>query len=181
MDDFTSIGNFTSLEKVMQVSNGPGAVSQSEILLDLQQVSINVCTGHYVPQLAKKIHYYNKAHWNSIINLRGFMVGNAVTDNYYDSIGTVTYCWSHSMISDKTYKSIMKDCTFTEEKSSARCDVAAKKTLLHRRVSGYDTCTENYAERYYNWPDVQKAMHANTTGIPYNGLLVFSQVLQFII
>ncbi|KAE8687661.1 Serine carboxypeptidase 24 [Hibiscus syriacus] len=172
---------------------------------DLQAPGIYIAgesyAGHYVPQLAKKIHDYNKAHSNSIINLRGFMVGNAVTDNYFDSIGTVTYWWSHSMISDKTYKTIMKDCNFTEEKSSARCDDAVsyaikhefgnidqysiytpsclaltngsrqhirlKNTLLLRRGSGYDPCTENYAERYYNRPDVQKVMHANTTGIPY--------------
>ncbi|KAA3458021.1 serine carboxypeptidase 24-like isoform X1 [Gossypium australe] len=157
--------------------------------------------GHYVPQLAKKIHDYNKAHSNPIINLKGFMVGNAVTDNYYDSIGTVTFWWSHSMISDRTYKSIMKHCNFTAEKSSTRCDDAVSyainnefgdidqysiytpsclaltnksarhirlgNTLLHRQISGYDPCTENYAEKYYNRPDVQKAMHANTTGIPY--------------
>lgn len=128
-------------------------------------------------------------------------VGNAVTDNYYDSIGTVTYWWSHSMISDKTYKSILKHCNFTSDKSTKKCDDAVnyainhefgdidqysiytpaclaltnnsarhirlKNTLLHRPVSGYDPCTENYAEKYYNRPDVQKAMHANTTGIPY--------------
>ncbi|XP_021275754.1 serine carboxypeptidase 24 isoform X1 [Herrania umbratica] len=157
--------------------------------------------GHYVPQLAKKIHDYNKAYSHPIINLKGFIVGNAVTDNYYDSIGTVTFWWSHSMISDRTYKAIMKHCNFTAEKGSQKCDDAVsyamnhefgdidqysiytpsclvltndsarhirlKNTLFHRRVSGYDPCTENYAEKYYNRPDVQKAMHANTTGIPY--------------
>ncbi|OMO90861.1 Peptidase S10, serine carboxypeptidase [Corchorus olitorius] len=80
--------------------------------------------GHYVPQLAKKIHDYNKAYSRPIINLKGFMVGNAVTDNYYDSIGTVTFWWSHSMISDKTYKAILKHCNFTAEKSSKKCDDA---------------------------------------------------------
>jgi serine carboxypeptidase-like clade 2 len=34
-------------------------------------------------------------------------------------------------------------------------------------MSGYDPCTEKYAEIYYNRPDVQKALHANTTKIPY--------------
>ncbi|XVE97453.1 hypothetical protein REPUB_Repub03eG0021100 [Reevesia pubescens] len=157
--------------------------------------------GHYVPQLVKKIHDYNKAYSRPIINLKGFIVGNAVTDNYHDGIGTVTFWWSHSMISDRTYKAIIKYCNFTAEKSSEKCDDAVsyamnnefgdidqysiytpsclvltnnsarhirlKNTLLHRRVSGYDPCTENYAEKYYNRPDVQKAMHANTTGIPY--------------
>ncbi|GAV83208.1 Peptidase_S10 domain-containing protein [Cephalotus follicularis] len=157
--------------------------------------------GHYVPQLATKINDYNKNDANPIINLKGFIVGNAVTDNYYDSIGTVTFWWSHSMISDNSYRSILKQCNFSSDKSSPQCDDAVnyamnhefgdidqysiytpscmvphnntirslrlKSTLLRRRVSGYDPCTENYAEKYYNRPDVQKAMHANVTGIPY--------------
>ncbi|GKD01483.1 serine carboxypeptidase 24-like protein [Tanacetum coccineum] len=42
-----------------------------------------------------------------------------------------------------------------------------KNALLHGRVSGYDPCIENYAEKYFNHPDVQHAMHANVTGISY--------------
>lgn len=34
-------------------------------------------------------------------------------------------------------------------------------------VDQYDPCTENYAEIYYNRPEVQRAMHANHTVIPY--------------
>ncbi|KAH9806352.1 serine carboxypeptidase 24 [Citrus sinensis] len=134
--------------------------------------------GHYVPQLAKKIIDYNSAYSRPIINLKGFIVGNAVTDNYYDSIGTVTFWWTHSMISDKTYRSIINHCNFSAEKSSKKCDdtvnyamnhepMRLKNTLLRRRVSGYDPCTENYAEKYYNRQEVQKALHANVTGIPY--------------
>ncbi|KAH9806357.1 serine carboxypeptidase 24 [Citrus sinensis] len=131
--------------------------------------------GHYVPQLAKKIIDYNSAYSRPIINLKGFIVGNAVTDNYYDSIGTVTFWWTHSMISDKTYRSIINHCNFSAEKSSKKCDDTVnyamnhelKNTLLRRRVSGYDPCTENYAEKYYNRQEVQKALHANVTGIPY--------------
>ncbi|XP_017250276.1 serine carboxypeptidase 24 [Daucus carota subsp. sativus] len=156
--------------------------------------------GHYVPQLAEKIYDYNKATSQPAINLKGFIVGNAVTDNYYDNIGTVSYWWTHSVISDATYKWIMKSCDFKADKSSKECDKAVsyaldyefgdidpysiytpfckpnnssagslrlKNTLLRRRASGYDPCTENYAEIYYNRPDVQRALHANSTGIPY--------------
>ncbi|KAL4346024.1 hypothetical protein HN51_064168 [Arachis hypogaea] len=155
--------------------------------------------GHYVPQLAKKIYDYNKEHPN-IINLKGFIVGNAVTDNYYDSIGTVTYWWSHSMISDHSYKSIIKHCDFKAQNTSQECNDAVNyavnnefgnidqysiytptcpasqnsnlrrirlKTTMFHMISGYDPCTENYAEKYYNLPQVQKAMHANVTNIPY--------------
>ncbi|KAL0316512.1 UNVERIFIED_CONTAM: Serine carboxypeptidase 24 [Sesamum radiatum] len=157
--------------------------------------------GHYVPQLAKKIYDYNKRSSRPIINLKGFIVGNAVTDSYYDNIGTVTYWWSHSIISDQTYKSIMTSCNFRSTNTSQKCDDALnyamnhefgkidqysiytptcnssggqkkrspslKNTLISPRFSGYDPCTENYAEIYYNRPDVQKALHANSTGIPY--------------
>ncbi|KAG1326556.1 Serine carboxypeptidase 24 [Cocos nucifera] len=157
--------------------------------------------GHYVPQLAKKILDYNKASPEHFINLKGFIVGNAVTDYYYDSLGTVSYWWSHSMISDRTYRSILSYCNFTTTEGSHDCDrvinyavshefgdidqysiyapsctalnfttprsLRLKNTLIRRRSYGYDPCTENYAEKYYNRPDVQEAMHANTTGIPY--------------
>ncbi|KAL7598072.1 serine carboxypeptidase 24 [Lactuca sativa] len=156
--------------------------------------------GHYVPQLAKKIHVYNKNHPDPFINLKGFIVGNAVTDNKYDNIGTVEYWWSHSIISDTTYKSIKNSCTFSSQNYTEKCDDAInyawnhefgeidqysiytpscnissrnatstrlKNSLVRRRASSYDPCIEKNAEKYYNRPDVQQAMHANYTGIPY--------------
>ncbi|KAI5316254.1 hypothetical protein L3X38_045430 [Prunus dulcis] len=32
----------------------------------------------------------------------------------------------------------------------------------------YDPCTERYSEVYFNHPEVQRAFHANVTGIPYS-------------
>lgn len=49
-------------------------------------------------------------------------VGNAVTDNYYDNIGTVTYWWSHAMISDKTYHQLINTCDFRRQKTSNECE-----------------------------------------------------------
>ncbi|GJN22512.1 hypothetical protein PR202_gb10081 [Eleusine coracana subsp. coracana] len=157
-------------------------------------------TCHYVPQLARKIVEFNKASPYPFINLKGILVGNAVTDNYYDNIGTVSYWWTHAMISDRTYNTILKSCNFTSTNVSRTCNRALnyamnhefgdidqysiytpscaaaaanatvlrfKDTLIRRRSFGYDPCTETYAEKYYNRMDVQRAMHANTTGIPY--------------
>lgn len=156
--------------------------------------------GHYVPQLANKIYDYNKNASHPIINLKGFIVGNADTDSHYDYIGTVNYWWSHSLISDHTYNLLLTSCNFSFKNTSQKCQDALKyadeefgninqyniytemckesqemhkHSLRHRnnlkrpRFSGYDPCTENYAEIYYNRPDVQKALHANSTGIPY--------------
>ncbi|GJX49341.1 serine carboxypeptidase-like protein 25 [Tanacetum coccineum] len=164
--------------------------------------------GHYVPQLARQIIRHNSNSHSNSINLKGIMVGNAVTDNYYDNLGTVTYWWSHAMISDKTYHQLINTCDFKRQETSNECESlysyamdqefgnidqyniyappcnnsdgsrhsgATRQTmrLPHRpkqmpgQLSGYDPCTESYAEVYYNREDVQKAFHANTTRIPY--------------
>lgn len=39
--------------------------------------------------------------------------------------------------------------------------------LLPWLPRGYDPCSEKYSTMYYNLPEVQKALHANVTGIPY--------------
>ncbi|XP_071742187.1 serine carboxypeptidase 24-like isoform X2 [Rutidosis leptorrhynchoides] len=167
--------------------------------------------GHYVPQLAKKIHNYNKNHPGSFINLKGFIVGNAVTDNQYDNIGTVDYWWSHSIISDTAYKSIKSSCNFKSTKYTEKCDNAIdyawnnefgeidqysiytpscnkssvnvtstrlKNSLMRRRVSGYDPCIEKNAEKYFNRPEVQQAMHANNTGIAYKWTACSDELLE---
>ncbi|KAE9464054.1 hypothetical protein C3L33_04030, partial [Rhododendron williamsianum] len=101
------------------------------------------------------------------------MVGNAVTDNYYDNLGTVTYWWSHAMISDRTYHQLISTCDFTQQKESNQCETTYSYAMdqefgnIDQQISGYDPCTEKYAEAYYNRPDVQKALHANTTKIPF--------------
>ncbi|XP_065855294.1 serine carboxypeptidase-like 25 [Euphorbia lathyris] len=163
--------------------------------------------GHYVPQLARQILMYNK-YSKHPLNLKGIMVGNAVTDTYYDNLGTVTYWWSHAMISDKTYQQLINTCDFGRQKESDECEslysyamdqefgnidqyniyappcnnsdgstsssyTRQSMRLPHRplksfrQLYGYDPCTEKYAEIYYNRPDVQKALHANLTKIPY--------------
>lgn len=166
--------------------------------------------GHYVPQLAKAILAYNANSNNHPINLKGIMIGNGVTDSYYDNIGSVNYWWSHAMISDQTYHQLINSCRFNgDQKESSECETTYNYAMeqefgridpyniyappcptksnrtsaitmttqttrlphhpnkVARPVSRYDPCTETYAETYYNRPDVQKALHANTTRIPY--------------
>ncbi|KAL6545325.1 hypothetical protein OROGR_009199 [Orobanche gracilis] len=66
--------------------------------------------GHYVPQLSQIIYQGNKGIQRPVINLKGFLVGNAVIDDYHDYIGTFEYWWTHSLISDSTYKVLGKRC-----------------------------------------------------------------------
>eukprot|EP01018_Ginkgo_biloba_P005365 Gb_14807 [translate_table: standard] len=129
-------------------------------------------------------------------------VGNVVTYDYYDSLGTVRYWWAHSMISDETYRAILDNCNFTQEDDLPSCDHYVNYAMnnefgnidqysiytpsctqsggnrtfsdvhymdfhMLRLIAGYDPCTANYADKYYNQPDAQEALHANTTKIPY--------------
>ncbi|XP_022982627.1 serine carboxypeptidase-like 35 [Cucurbita maxima] len=75
--------------------------------------------GHYVPQLAELIHERNKnSSKDTFINLKGFMIGNAAINDETDSKGMVEYAWSHGIISDKLYHSIVNDCQFAPESNS---------------------------------------------------------------
>lgn len=38
---------------------------------------------------------------------------------------------------------------------------------MKRVPAGYDPCTEAYVTKYFNRGDVQRALHANQTGLPY--------------
>uniref|UniRef100_A0A453CGQ9 Uncharacterized protein n=1 Tax=Aegilops tauschii subsp. strangulata TaxID=200361 RepID=A0A453CGQ9_AEGTS len=39
--------------------------------------------------------------------------------------------------------------------------------MMRRAPAGYDPCTEAYVTRYFNRQDVQRALHANRTGLKY--------------
>ncbi|CAH9080426.1 unnamed protein product [Cuscuta epithymum] len=153
--------------------------------------------GHYVPQLSQIIYRRNKGIKNPIINFKGFLVGNAVTDDYHDYVGTFEYWWTHGLISDSTYKFLQIACDLgSSEHPSSDCvkalDIAEEEqgridpysiytppcpytTSLSRPLRArhpwisraYDPCTEIYSQIYFNLPEVQKAFHANITHVPY--------------
>ncbi|XP_072985736.1 serine carboxypeptidase-like 35 [Typha latifolia] len=91
--------------------------------------------GHYVPQLAESIFEGNKeATKGTYINLKGFMIGNAVLNDETDQLGMVEYAWSHAIISDELYSAVRKECdSFKEEeeggKPSKACSPAVKAFL----------------------------------------------------
>lgn len=45
-----------------------------------------------------------------------------MTDNHYDNLGTVTYWWSHAMISDRTYHQLVNTCDFSRQTESDECE-----------------------------------------------------------
>ncbi|XP_057979550.1 serine carboxypeptidase-like 27 [Malania oleifera] len=153
--------------------------------------------GHYVPQLSKIVYEKNKGIKNPIINFKGFLVGNAVTDDYHDLFGTFEYWWTHGLISDSTYRMLQVACDLgSSQHPSIECMKALSEaeaeqgdidlysiytrpcnntSSTRRTIRGhypwmsraYDPCTERYSNLYFNLPEVQQALHANVTGISY--------------
>ncbi|XP_057489456.1 serine carboxypeptidase-like 28 [Actinidia eriantha] len=67
--------------------------------------------GHYVPQLSQHIVRGNKGIKNSVINFKGFLLGNALLDDHYHYVGTFEFWWNHGLISDASYKALQKGCS----------------------------------------------------------------------
>ncbi|KQK07372.1 hypothetical protein BRADI_2g34850v3 [Brachypodium distachyon] len=81
--------------------------------------------GHYVPQLADLVYERNKDKMSNIyINLKGFMVGNPITDDHYDSKGLAEYAWSHTVVSDQVYERINTKCDFKTSNWTDDCNAA---------------------------------------------------------
>ncbi|XP_030472849.1 serine carboxypeptidase-like 33 [Syzygium oleosum] len=79
--------------------------------------------GHYVPQLAELIYDRNKdtAKYTPI-NLKGFIVGNPETNDYYDYKAVLEYAWSHAVISDQLYDKCKRACDFKVYDWSDECN-----------------------------------------------------------
>ncbi|PIN27143.1 Serine carboxypeptidases (lysosomal cathepsin A) [Handroanthus impetiginosus] len=150
--------------------------------------------GHYVPQLAHTILYHNLKANKTIINLKGIIIGNAVIDDESDVKGMYEYFGSHALVSDETTEQIMKYCDFSPNatKQSEKCNEAAEavgRNINHLDIYNIyaplcsnssltdkpkktldmndDPCSDFYVYAYLNRPEVQKALHANVTKIPY--------------
>ncbi|KAM3707971.1 hypothetical protein ACJW31_02G064400 [Castanea mollissima] len=128
--------------------------------------------GHYVPQLAELVYERNKdTSKYPKINLKGFIVGNPGTDDYYDYKGLLEYAWSHTVITDQHYdkaKQCVTNSTSSLAHSSDTANSLAKvKNYRMRRMrsfGGYDPCFSEYIEEYFNREDVQSSLHASIKG-----------------
>ncbi|PWZ05273.1 Serine carboxypeptidase 24 [Zea mays] len=143
--------------------------------------------GHYIPELANLILSKNRATNVTSIKLKGVAIGNADLDDNLTLRASYDYYWMHAMISGKAYKAVKDKCgfngTYTEDCQNAM-DLATQEkgilmtmtsmhqyakmpqTLLNQLVFG-DPCTNHYVSSYLNRPEVQRALHANTTGLGY--------------
>ncbi|KAL3591715.1 hypothetical protein D5086_010355 [Populus alba] len=135
-----------------------------------------------------------KASKKEHMNLKGFIIGNAILDDETDQKGTIDYAWDHATISDGVYNSIKKNCDFISNLTEECWDSLLKyynvykiiNDILRRIPAGYDPCTMN-ATDYFNLPDVQAALHANAiqdadrvTELPGQTLVKFQQYSRFV-
>ncbi|KAI3996655.1 hypothetical protein MKX01_009487 [Papaver californicum] len=115
--------------------------------------------GHYVPQLAEGIVRFHKSTGNTSINLKGIMVGNGLTDDYYNHLGSFQYINGHI----DTYIVFAPSCTGTSTQSKMLLKRLFKKVgKIHEE---YDPCIEAHTTAYFNRPEVQKALHADAAGV----------------
>jgi len=90
-----------------------------------KKLELPYAAGHYVPQLAELVYERNKdKKGKSNINLKGFIVGNPITNDYYDSKGLAEYAWSHAVVPDEVYNRIKKYCNFKNSNWSDDCNAA---------------------------------------------------------
>ncbi|CAL4895584.1 unnamed protein product [Urochloa decumbens] len=140
--------------------------------------------GHYVPQLAELVYERNMGKkGKTYINFKGFIVGNPITNDYYDSKGLAEYAWSHAVVPDEVYNRIKKYCDFKNSNWSDDCNAAmdiiysqyreidiyniyAPKCLLNQTSASSTTQAffEN-GQDYFNKQEVQKAFHADVSGL----------------
>lgn len=60
-------------------------------------------------------------------------MGNAVTDDYHDYVGTFEYWWTHGLISDSTYRSLRIACeSGSSEHPSLDCMTALKSAEMEQ-------------------------------------------------
>ncbi|KAH6767119.1 serine carboxypeptidase-like 40 [Perilla frutescens var. hirtella] len=145
--------------------------------------------GHYVPQLAALIQQNNKITNQTVINLKGIAIGNALIDDEDEGKGYFDYIWTHALISDEIHEGIVENCNFSAAANvSETCDNYTSQAEDALRdifpyniyapwcstpsnssaINGYDPCSDDYVDSYLNTPQVQTALHANAPGIGGN-------------
>ncbi|KAL6560472.1 hypothetical protein OROGR_004031 [Orobanche gracilis] len=152
--------------------------------------------GHYVPQLAQTILHHNEKVKQYFINLKGIIIGNAWINDETDAKGVYEYFASHALIPHYVADGVLNYCDFTptateqsdkcKEISSEAynkdigkidtyniyaplCPAGSSLTNKPKITSAmsFDPCNDQYVYAYLNMREVQKALHAKVTKIPY--------------
>ncbi|KAH7571343.1 hypothetical protein JRO89_XS04G0026700 [Xanthoceras sorbifolium] len=66
--------------------------------------------GIYIPTLAAQVHHGIKAGENPVINFKGYLIGNGVTDPEFDGNALVPFAHGMGLISDDIYEEVKAAC-----------------------------------------------------------------------
>ncbi|KAK4401623.1 Serine carboxypeptidase II-3 [Sesamum angolense] len=130
--------------------------------------------GHYVPQLADLILQNNKITNQTVINLKGIAIGNAYIDYTDRWAGTYDHFWTSALISDETHQGIIENCNFSSDASVSgicneyqdKADSEAGNIFIYDIYAPLCGSSSTSPSPILNTPEVQKALHANVTGLP---------------
>ncbi|KAL9261459.1 Serine carboxypeptidase-like 48-like protein [Drosera capensis] len=92
--------------------------------------------GHYVPAIAGRVHRGNKANEGIHINLKGFAIGNGLTDPEIQYAAYADYAFDNGVITETDYKSISKMVSPCQE-AIRLCSTEGDNACL----SAYVVCT----------------------------------------
>jgi len=115
-------------------------------------------------------------------------IGNGIMNRETDDRGSFDYLWTYALISDETHRGLLEYCMNSQSKKcvdvveraakdvgdidayniyAPLCLNASLSSRNLRRCGVYDPCEGHYVHSYLNLPQVQKALHANRTNLPY--------------
>ncbi|KDP43595.1 hypothetical protein JCGZ_16882 [Jatropha curcas] len=110
--------------------------------------------GHYVPQLAHTILYYNKKANKTIINLKGIAYINHPSKECRAATEKADK-YSQAVDIYNIYAPLCFDENITAHPKKASLD-------------NFDPCSDYYVHAYFNRADVQEALHANVTKLDHD-------------
>ncbi|KAH7669227.1 Peptidase S10 serine carboxypeptidase protein [Dioscorea alata] len=141
--------------------------------------------GHFVPQLVDKIYESSRnATDENFINLKGFMLGNALMDDDTDSAGILDYAWHHAIISDEVYQNIKTKCNYsTGVADDDTCDNLMGELLrLYKHLDIYSlytpACTVSSSTNKISTRDFPNNVIADWHDSPHTMLPVIGKLIR---
>jgi len=104
--------------------------------------------GHYMPTLAKQIVDSNKIAGNTVLNFKGFAVGNPYTNVYSGTPAMIDTYWGHQLIAKPTYDSYQSDCIKAKKPNVKECAALEIEIMngvgdLNSYALDYPVCTSD--------------------------------------
>ncbi|KAK6931732.1 Peptidase S10, serine carboxypeptidase [Dillenia turbinata] len=110
--------------------------------------------------------------YNDIVRECDFRSSDNLTqvclDNFKGFLEAYSDIDIYSIYSPVCLNSLDQKQLSTKPLAAPRFFSKSKHDLWHILPSGYDPCTEDYVTKYFNREDVQRALHANLTNLPYS-------------